>query len=148
MLASPALNAPVTAAVRPRCARALPQNWPGDFFAVSLGRIADPAVPNGCLLAQSAAEVPMLSAASQDLIRAALRRQHARVLSPLLAGGLDREKAGELASLVVAVNQSLAVLSRAGRPLGELRAVARVTCATVGDAVKSAEIRMDRVHEQ
>ncbi|CAL9285236.1 hypothetical protein [Streptomyces sp. SudanB182_2057] len=41
----------------------------------------------------------------------------------------------ELATFVVAVNQSLAVLSRAGTPDSELRSVARLACSTVANAL-------------
>ncbi|MER5927704.1 hypothetical protein [Streptomyces mirabilis] len=43
----------------------------------------------------------------------------------------------ELATFVVAVNQSLAVLSRAGASDTELRAVARLTCQTVADTLRA-----------
>ncbi|MEU2427063.1 hypothetical protein ABZ619_39635 [Streptomyces sp. NPDC007851] len=44
----------------------------------------------------------------------------------------------ELATFVVAVNQSLAVLSRAGAPDAELRSLARLTCTTVADTLARA----------
>jgi len=106
------------------------------FLGVTLDRIADPSVPTGCLLAQSTSEAPVLSPESRDLVRVLLARQHDRVRSVLLSAGLRRAKADELTSLVVAVNQSLGVLSRAGSPAGELRSVVRATCAAVGDAVQ------------
>ena len=109
------------------------------FFGVTLERIADPSVPSGCLLAQSAAEAPTLSPESRELVRVLLARQHARVRSVLLAAGLRRAKADELTDLVVAVNQSLAVLSRAGSSARELRSVVRATCAAVGEAVRCAQ---------
>jgi AcrR family transcriptional regulator len=108
------------------------------FFGVTLERIADPALPGGCLLAQSAAEAPTLSQESQALVRVLIARQHARVRSVLLAAGLRPAKADELTELVVAVNQSLAVLSRAGSSARELRSVVRATCTAVGDAVRFA----------
>jgi AcrR family transcriptional regulator len=108
------------------------------FFAVALDRIADPSVPAGCLIAQSTAESATLSPASQGLVRAQVRRQHLRVRAALLAGGVPRKQAEDLASLVVAVNQSLSVLSRGGASLRELRTVARTTCSAVGDALEKA----------
>lgn len=101
------------------------------FFAVTLDRIVDPEVPTGCLLAQSAAEAATLSDESRDFVQAQLRRQHQRVRTTLAAGGIPRKEAEELTSLVVAVNQSLAVLSRGGTPPKELRTVVRATCAAV-----------------
>jgi len=106
------------------------------FLGVTLDRIADPSVPTGCFLAQSTSEAPVLSPESRDLVRVLLARQHDRVRSVLMSAGLRRAKADELTSLVVAVNQSLGVLSRAGSPAGELRSVVRATCAAVGDAVQ------------
>ncbi|MEU5241184.1 hypothetical protein ACH4UR_19430 [Streptomyces lydicus] len=44
----------------------------------------------------------------------------------------------ELATYIVAVNQSLAVLSRAGTPDPELRSVARLACTTVADTLARA----------
>ncbi|MBR7834668.1 TetR/AcrR family transcriptional regulator [Actinospica durhamensis] len=101
------------------------------FFAVTLARIVDPDVPTGCLLAQSAAEAAILSAESRDFVQAQLRRQNQRVRTALVAGGLARKEAEELTSLVVAVNQSLAVLSRSGTSPRELRTVVRATCTAV-----------------
>jgi AcrR family transcriptional regulator len=109
------------------------------FFAVTLGRVTDPAVPTGCLLAQSAAEAATLSPESQDFVRSQLRRQHLRVRAALLAGGIPRKEAEDLTSLVVAVNQSLAVLSRCAMPVRELRAVVRSTCTAVADAGEKAK---------
>ena len=86
--------------------------------------------------ARSTSEAPVLSPESRDLVRVLLARQHDRVRSVLMSAGLRRAKADELTSLVVAVNQSLGVLSRAGSPAGELRSVVRATCAAVGDAVQ------------
>jgi AcrR family transcriptional regulator len=101
------------------------------FFTVTLERIADSEVPTGCLLAQSAAEAATLSAESRGFVQVQLRRQHQRVRTALAAGGMPRKEADELTSLVVAVNQSLAVLSRSGTPPRELRTVVRATCTAV-----------------
>jgi AcrR family transcriptional regulator len=108
------------------------------FFGVTLDRIADRSVPGGCLVAQSAVEAPTLSPESRELVRVLLARQHARVRSVLRSAGLRPAKADELTELVVAVNQSLAVLSRAGSSARELRSVVRATCAAVGEAIRCA----------
>ncbi|HEX4787576.1 MAG TPA: TetR/AcrR family transcriptional regulator [Actinospica sp.] len=105
------------------------------FFAVTLNRIGDPAVPGGCLLAQSAAEAPTLSPESRQLVRTLLDRQRTRLRTALLAGGAGSRTAEELAGLVFAVNQSLAVLSRGGAGERELRALVRTTRAAVAAAL-------------
>ncbi|MET8544328.1 TetR/AcrR family transcriptional regulator [Kitasatospora sp. NPDC004799] len=102
------------------------------FFEVVLERIADPSLPAGCLIAQSAAQSPTLTRESGERVRGLLDRQHRRVRAALA----DSSSAGpgtldELATFVVAVNQSLAVLSRAGASDTELRSVTRLACATV-----------------
>ena len=44
----------------------------------------------------------------------------------------------ELTEFVVAVNQSLAVMSRAGTPIAGLRAVVRIACSAVGSVLSSS----------
>jgi hypothetical protein len=101
------------------------------FFDAALERIADPSVPDGCLLAQSAAQAPTLNAESRAHLQALLGRQHARVRAALSTSGLDGQELTDLTTCVVAVNQSLAVLSRAGTPPADLRAVTRIACTSV-----------------
>ncbi|MEU9955046.1 hypothetical protein [Streptomyces sp. NPDC050982] len=50
----------------------------------------------------------------------------------------DTRTLDELATYVVAVNQSLAVLSRVGISDAELRSVARLACTTVADTFARA----------
>ncbi|MGX5182863.1 hypothetical protein ACWKT5_08560 [Streptomyces avermitilis] len=50
----------------------------------------------------------------------------------------DPRTLDELATFVVAVNQSLAVLSRAGTSDAELRSVTRLACTTVADTLARA----------
>lgn len=128
-----------------RCERALASH-PEDpvravraFFGVVLDRIRDPAVPDGCLVAQSASQSPMLDVDSRHRVRALLAAQHARVRAALSTSEVDGPELDGLASYVVAVNQSLAVLSRAGAPDTELCAVARIACTTVADALERAK---------
>ncbi|WP_244321045.1 hypothetical protein [Streptomyces melanosporofaciens] len=52
-----------------------------------------------------------------------------------LAASADPQVLDELATYVVAVNRSLAVLSRAGTPDAQLRSVVRLACATVADTL-------------
>ncbi|MEU1285615.1 TetR/AcrR family transcriptional regulator [Kitasatospora sp. NPDC005856] len=108
------------------------------FFDVVLERIADPSVPTGCLIAQSAAQSPTLTQESGARVRGLLDLQHRRVRAALADSSADARTLDELATFVVAVNQSLAVLSRAGAPGTELRSVTRLACATVADSLARA----------
>jgi len=108
------------------------------FFGVVLKRIADPAVPDGCLLAQSASQSPALDEQSRDRVHALLDAQHVRVRAALSIPGSDAEELDDLATFVVAVTQSLAVLSRAGTRNTDLRAVVQVACTAVADTLARA----------
>ncbi|MFI6588312.1 TetR/AcrR family transcriptional regulator [Embleya sp. NPDC050493] len=149
----------------------------GAFFDVVLSRIADPSVPAGCLIVQSAAQSPMLSEEIGIRVRGLLDVQRRRVRAALARSSaspgslnasdasdasdasassdasaasdspdssgssdssgsrIDARTLDELAMFVVAVNQSLAVLSRAGASDAELRSVARLACATVANTL-------------
>ncbi|MFF4402290.1 TetR/AcrR family transcriptional regulator [Streptomyces sp. NPDC001480] len=108
------------------------------FFDVVLARIADPSVPAGCLIAQSAAQAPILKGDNSAHVRTLLDTQRRRVRTALTGpSAAPEELADELATFVVAVNQSLAVLSRAGTTDTELRAVARLACQTVADTLRA-----------
>jgi AcrR family transcriptional regulator len=106
------------------------------FLDVTIDRITDPAVPTGCLIAQSAIESATLSPASAIHVRELLDRQRNRIRGALGTrpdvpdGALD-----DLTSFVVATNQSLAVMSRVGAPEAELRAIAALTAATVATSL-------------
>lgn len=108
------------------------------FFGVVLGRIADPSVPSGCLIAQSAAQSPTLKEENGAQVRGLLDVQRQRVRTALADSSADIRTLDELAVFVVAVNQSLAVLSRAGTSDAELRSVARLACTTVADTLARA----------
>ncbi|MGW0083581.1 TetR/AcrR family transcriptional regulator [Streptomyces sp. NPDC003393] len=108
------------------------------FFEVVLARIADPSVPAGCLIAHSAAQAPVLSEENSSHVRALLDTQRARVRAALADSEAEPHVLDELTTYVVAVNQSLAVLSRAGASEAELRAVVRLTCTTVADTLARA----------
>ncbi|MEV0407528.1 TetR/AcrR family transcriptional regulator [Actinoallomurus sp. NPDC050550] len=105
------------------------------FFDVVLARIADPSVPAGCLIAQSAAQSPTLKEDNSAHVRALLDTQRRRVRAALAGSSADPHVLDELATFVVAVNQSLALLSRTGTPDAELRSVARLACTTVADTL-------------
>ncbi|MER8160523.1 TetR/AcrR family transcriptional regulator [Streptomyces sp. NPDC094472] len=116
--------------------------YPGDpvraveaFFDVILARIADPAVPTGCLIAQSATQSLTLKEENGAKVRGLLDLQHRRVREALAHSSADPQVLDELATYVVAVNQSLAVLSRAGTSDAQLRAVVRLACTTVADTL-------------
>lgn len=108
------------------------------FFEVVLARIADPAVPAGCLIAQSAAQAPVLKEENRAHVRALLDMQRARVRVALADSTAGPHVLDDLTTYVVAVNQSLAVLSRVGACEAELRAVVRLACTTVADTLARA----------
>lgn len=116
------------------------------FFDVVLDRIADPDLPDGCLIAQSALQTPNLTPESKAHVRALLDRQRALVRTALATPGADPRALDGLATYVVAVNQSLAVLSRSGSSGAELRAVVRIAVNTVAHqlAAPNPEPRLNR----
>ncbi|WP_030266294.1 TetR/AcrR family transcriptional regulator [Streptomyces violens] len=105
------------------------------FFDVVLERIADPSVPAGCLIAQSAAQSETMQEENSTKVRGLLDAQRERVRAALAGSAADDRALDEAALFVVAVTQSLAVLSRAGAPDSELRSVARLACGTVADTL-------------
>ncbi|GGN62772.1 TetR family transcriptional regulator [Streptomyces kronopolitis] len=108
------------------------------FFDVTLDRLADRSVPDGCLLAQSATQSATLHPETRSHVQALLADQRARVRAALTTPGADSRALDDLATYVVAVTQSLAVLSRAGTPLPDLRAVTRLARTTVSTALAQA----------
>ncbi|MEW2167980.1 TetR/AcrR family transcriptional regulator [Streptomyces sp. NPDC007084] len=105
------------------------------FFDVALARIADPAVPLGCLIAQSAMQTPVLEEESGAHVRAKVAAQRGRVRGALEGAPAAPEVLDSLAAYVVAVNQGIALMSRAGTPVAELRTVARLARTTVADTL-------------
>ncbi|MFD0482048.1 TetR/AcrR family transcriptional regulator [Kineococcus sp. GCM10028916] len=97
------------------------------FFDVTHERIADPDLPDGCLIAQTAMVTPVLSPAVAAHTREALGFQRRRLHTALKAGRMSDENAEGFALHAAAVNQSLAVMSRAGVSPAQLRTIARVT---------------------
>ncbi|ATY10440.1 TetR/AcrR family transcriptional regulator [Amycolatopsis sp. AA4] len=96
-----------------------------EFFEVTLQRIADPDVPDGCLVAQTAMAIPVLSADIAARATEALGLQQARLRTALRAAKLPG--ADDFAVHLAAVNQSLAVMSRAGASPEQLRAIVDVS---------------------
>ncbi|MGW6059064.1 TetR/AcrR family transcriptional regulator [Streptomyces sp. NPDC055189] len=97
------------------------------FFDITLERIADPGLPDGCLVAQTVMATPVLSASVAARAREAIGFQHTRLHAALKAARLNDEAAQSFATHLAAVNQSLAVMSRAGTSPEQLRAVVGVT---------------------
>lgn len=94
------------------------------FLRVTLDRIADPAVPDGCLLTMSVTQLPALDEQGQDLVRTMLAGLRAMLEQALRAAGAGEREAAELALSTLAANKSLAVLSRGGFSAEELAVVA------------------------
>ncbi|WP_327665213.1 TetR/AcrR family transcriptional regulator [Streptomyces sp. NBC_00498] len=105
------------------------------FFEVTLQRIADPDVPDGCLVAQTAMSSPALSPAIAARATEALGLQCARLRTALTAAGLAEGDADEFAVHLAAVNQSLAVMSRAGTSQKELRTVVDISMRALSHAL-------------
>ncbi|MFI2235659.1 TetR/AcrR family transcriptional regulator [Streptomyces chrestomyceticus] len=109
------------------CAASEPLAAVRAFFGVTLERIADPELPDGCLIAQSAMAIPVLSPAVAAHAKQALGSQRLRLRAALKAGRLADQDVDAFAEHVAAVNQSLAVMSRAGASPEQLLAVVGVT---------------------
>ncbi|MEU6438946.1 TetR/AcrR family transcriptional regulator [Streptomyces sp. NPDC047046] len=105
------------------------------FFDVTLGRIADPAVPDGCLMAQSVMASPALSPSVAAHVKELFAQQCPRLRVALRAGGMSEEEAGDFAVHVAAVNQSLAVMGRSGSSPEQLRAIVGVTVDALARAL-------------
>jgi len=106
-----------------------------EFFEVTLDRIADPGLPDGCLVAQTAMAIPVLSPAIAARAVEALGLQHARLRTALTAAKLA--DAAGFAVHLAAVNQSLAVRSRAGASQEQLRAIVDVSLNALAQALSA-----------
>ncbi len=108
-------------------------------FDAILNRMADPAVPGGCLLAQTAAE----SGALEEPIRAEIGRildEQIRQMSLLLrANRPDLKDPESLAAYIVTVAQALAVMHRAGTNVDQLRNTAAHAMRALDAAGRAAE---------
>ncbi|MFI7349349.1 TetR/AcrR family transcriptional regulator [Streptomyces sp. NPDC049936] len=107
------------------------------FFDVTLERIADPALPDGCLIAQSAMAIPVLSPAVAAHAKESLGFQRLRLRAALKAGRLSDEDADAFAEHAAAVNQSLAVMSRAGASPAQLLAIVGVTVDALSQTLRA-----------
>ncbi|MFJ2609966.1 TetR/AcrR family transcriptional regulator [Streptomyces sp. NPDC087425] len=106
------------------------------FFEVTLQRIADPDVPDGCLVAQTAMAMPVLSPAVAARAVEAVGLQRARLRTALNVAELTEGDADNYATHLVAVNQSLAVMSRAGASREQLDAVVDVSLGALSQALE------------
>ncbi|AEM81523.1 TetR/AcrR family transcriptional regulator [Streptomyces violaceusniger] len=119
------------------CAASEPLTAVRAFFDVTLARIADPELPDGCLVAQSAMAIPALSQSVAARAKEALGFQRLRVRAALKAGRLTDQDADAFAEHVAAVNQSLAVMSRAGASPAQLLAIVGVTVDALSQASRT-----------
>ncbi|WP_194924324.1 TetR/AcrR family transcriptional regulator [Catenulispora pinisilvae] len=119
------------------CAASEPVAAVRAFFDVTLARIADPELPDGCLIAQSAMTIPVLSPSVAGHARQRLGAQLRRLRAALKAGRLTDQDAEAFAVHAAAVNQSLAVMSRAGATPEQLRAIVGVTVDALSQALRA-----------
>ncbi|WP_405991986.1 TetR/AcrR family transcriptional regulator [Streptomyces sp. NBC_00986] len=106
------------------------------FFDVTLHRIADPAVPDGCLVAQTAMAIPVLSPAIAARAIEAVGLQRARLQTALRRAELTEGDAEDHATHITAVNQSLAVMSRAGASGKQLGAIVDISMNALAQALR------------
>jgi hypothetical protein len=104
---------------------------------VTLQRIADPDVPDGCLVAQTAMATPVRSPAIAARAIEAVGLQRARLRSALSTAELTEGDAENFAVHIVAVNQSLAVMSRARATRKQLRTIVDITLSALSQALHS-----------
>ena len=104
------------------------------FFEVTLQRIADPDVPDGCLVAQTAMATPVLSPAIATRAIEAVGLQRARLRTALNTAELAAGDAENYATHITAVNQSLAVMSRAGASQKQLRTIVDISMSALSQA--------------
>ncbi|MFF4477741.1 TetR/AcrR family transcriptional regulator [Streptomyces melanosporofaciens] len=119
------------------CAASEPLTAVRAFFDVTLARIADPELPDGCLVAQSAMAIPVLSQSVAARAKEALGFQRLRLRAALKAGRFTDQDAETFAEHVAAVNQSLAVMSRAGAGPAQLLSIVGVTIDALSQASRT-----------
>jgi AcrR family transcriptional regulator len=117
------------------CASDEPLRAIREFFDVTLKRIADPDLPDGCLVAQTAMATPVLSPDIAARAIEALGFQHARLRTALTAAKLADRDAVDFAVHLAAVNQSLAVMSRAGASPEQLRSIVDISMSALSQAL-------------
>jgi len=107
------------------------------FFEVTLQRIADPEVPDGCLVAQTAMATPVLSPAIATRAIEAVGLQRVRLRTALSTAELAEGEAEDYATHITAVNQSLAVMSRARASQRQLRTIVDMSIGALSQALHS-----------
>lgn len=107
------------------------------FFEVTLERIADPDLPDGCLVAQTVMAAPILSPNVAERAQEAVSLQRSRLHAALTAGTLPDQIAENFALHIAAVNHALAVMSRGGTRPADLRVIADVTLDALGQALRA-----------
>jgi AcrR family transcriptional regulator len=117
------------------CAASEPVAAVQAFFDVTLERIADPNLPDGCLIAQTTMVTPVLSPAVAAHTRQALGFQRQRLHTALKAGRMSDQNAEAFALHAAAVNQSLAVMSRADASPAQLLTIVNVTVDVLSKAL-------------
>jgi AcrR family transcriptional regulator len=118
------------------CSAAEPLAAVRAFFDVTLERIADPGLPDGCLITQSAMAIPVLSPAVAAHAKEALGFQRSRLRAALKSSPMTDQDAEAFAAHIAAVNQSLAVMSRAGAGPTQLLAIVGVTIDALAQALR------------
>ncbi|MBY8858459.1 TetR/AcrR family transcriptional regulator [Nocardia sp. CA2R105] len=108
-----------------------------EFFDVTLQRIADPGLPDGCLVAQTAMAIPVLSPDIAARAIEALGFQQTRLRTALNAAKLADSDAHDFAAHIAAVNQSLAVMSRAGASQEQLHATIGISMSALSRALSA-----------
>ncbi|MFE2926101.1 TetR/AcrR family transcriptional regulator [Streptomyces goshikiensis] len=119
------------------CASEEPLQAVRAFFEVTLQRIADPDVPEGCLIAQTAMAAPTLSPTIATRAIEALDLQRARLRNALTAAQLAEGDADDFAVHMTAVNQSLAVMSKTGASQKQLRTVIDISMSALSHALRA-----------
>jgi AcrR family transcriptional regulator len=109
------------------------------FFDVTLRRIADPDVPDGCLVAQTAMATPVLGPAIAARAIEAVGLQRGRLRTALRAAELTEGEAEDHATHITAVNQSLAVMSRAGASQKQLGTIVDITMSALAQALRTRD---------
>ncbi|MET7845458.1 TetR/AcrR family transcriptional regulator [Streptomyces sp. NPDC005356] len=110
------------------------------FFEVTLKRIADPDVPDGCLVAQTAMATPVLSPSIATRAIEALGLQRARLRTALIGAKLADSDADNFAVHIAAVNQSLAVMSRAGASQKQLHTIIDISMSALSQALRAPRV--------
>ena len=95
-----------------------------------------PDLPDGCLVAQTAMAIPVLSPAIAARATEALGFQRARLRTALKAAKLADCDADDFAVHIAAVNQSLAVMSRAGASRKQLGAIVDISMSALSQALR------------